>query len=81
MNRLLPQMTPPPPDLASLQSAFEQTRRQALADAAVLYSGHLDRLATHADMAQLSGLEIIDLLRQESEKFNHAGFDAPAHLA
>ncbi len=81
MNRFSPQIMQPKPDLASLQSAFEQARRQALADAAVLFSSHLDRLAAHADMAQLSGLEIIDLLRQESEKFNHAGFDAQAHLA
>lgn len=81
MNQFLPQTTLPIPDLTSLQNAFEQARIQALADAAVLFSSHLDRLTTHADMAQLSGLEIISLLRQESEKFNHAGFNAQANFA
>ncbi|WP_413743031.1 DUF2732 family protein [Sodalis sp. RH15] len=71
----------PETNVGNPQPSYKLIRRQAMNDAAVLFSSHLDRFATHAEIAQLSGLEIIELLRQESEKFNLAGFDALAHRA
>lgn len=52
---------------------LNKARNEAKADAAVSFSSHLDRLATHAAVNHLSDIEIIELLRQESEKFDHAG--------
>ncbi len=51
---------------------LNKARNEAKADAAVSFSSHLDRLATHAAVNHLSDIEIIELLRQESEKFDHA---------
>ncbi|MGP9438181.1 DUF2732 family protein [Ewingella sp. AOP8-B2-18] len=48
-------------------------RAEAMADAAVKYSGHLDRLATHVANEGLSASEIVELMRQESEQLGRAG--------
>ncbi|KAA8727901.1 DUF2732 family protein [Ewingella americana] len=48
-------------------------RAEAMADAAVKYSGHLDRLATHVANEGLSAAEIVELMRQESEQLGRAG--------
>lgn len=50
---------------------LRNARNEARADAAVSFSSHLDRMATYASVHHLSGVEIIELLRVESEKFNH----------
>ncbi|MCH4194011.1 MAG: DUF2732 domain-containing protein [Serratia liquefaciens] len=46
-------------------------RNEAKADAATSFSSHLDRMATYATVNHLSSVEIIELLRVESEKFDH----------
>ncbi len=48
-------------------------RAEAMADAAVKYSGHLDRLATHVSNEGLSASEIVELMRQESEQLASVG--------
>ncbi|CAI2535758.1 Protein of uncharacterised function (DUF2732) [Serratia liquefaciens] len=60
-------------DAESRNFMLNNARNEAKADAAVSFSSHLDRLATHAAVNQLSSVEIIELLRQESEKFDHEG--------
>lgn len=50
---------------------LHQARNEAKADAAVSFSSYLDKLATYADINHLSNAEIIELLRQESEKLNN----------
>lgn len=52
---------------------LNNARNEAKADAAVGFSSHLDKLATYAAVNQLCSVEIIELLRQESEKYNNAG--------
>ncbi|CNF54506.1 Protein of uncharacterised function (DUF2732) [Yersinia bercovieri] len=54
----------------SRQHALDMARREAKADAAVSFSSHLDRLATHVASEGFSSVEIVELLRQEAEKFN-----------
>jgi len=44
-------------------------RAEAMADAAVKYSGRLDRLASHIANEGFSAAEIVELLREESEQF------------
>ncbi|MGQ5780096.1 DUF2732 family protein [Serratia sp. IR-2025] len=56
---------------AARNQMLTNARNEAKADAAVSFSSHLDRLATHAAVNHMSGVEIIELLRQESEKFDH----------
>lgn len=51
-------------------------RAETMADAAVKYSGHLDRLAAHVTSEGLSAAEIVDLLRQESEQFSNVKFES-----
>lgn len=60
-------------DAVSRNLMLNNARNEAKADAAVSFSSHLDRLATHAAVNHLSSIEIIELLRQESEKFDHEG--------
>lgn len=60
-------------DTDSRNFMLNNARNEAKADAAVSFSSRLDRLATHASVNQLSSVEIIELLRQESEKFDHEG--------
>lgn len=54
----------------SRQHALDVARREAKSDAAVSFSSHLDRLATHVASEGFSSVEIVELLRQEAEKFN-----------
>ncbi|WP_421094452.1 DUF2732 family protein [Serratia fonticola] len=58
-------------DNESREWMLRNARNEARADAAVSFSSHLDRMATYATVNHLSGVEIIELLRVESEKFNH----------
>lgn len=58
-------------DDAARNQMLTNARNEAKADAAVSFSSHLDRLATHAAVNHMSGVEIIELLKQESEKFDH----------
>lgn len=60
-------------DAESRNFMLNHARNEAKADAAVSFSSHLDRIATHATVNHLSSVEIIELLRQESEKFDHEG--------
>ena len=60
-------------DADSRNFMLNNARVEAKADAAVSFSSHLDRLATHAAVNHLSSVEIIELLRQESDKFDHEG--------
>lgn len=50
---------------------LRNARNEARADAAVSFSSHLGRMATYASVHHLSSVEIIELLRVESEKFDH----------
>ena len=50
---------------------LRNARNEAKADAATRFSSHLDRMATYATVNHLSSVEIIELLRVESEKLNH----------
>lgn len=52
---------------------IKDARAKAMADAAVKYSGRLDRLASHIANEGFSAAEIVELLRQESEQFARAG--------
>lgn len=58
-------------DNESREWMLRNARNEAKADAATNFSSHLDRMATYATVHHLSGVEIIELLRVESEKFNH----------
>ncbi|MEC5345062.1 DUF2732 family protein [Brenneria populi] len=61
-----------------IQLMLAQARNEAKADAQVSFSCRLDKLATHADINELSNKEIIELLRQESVAFNNSGSDIKA---
>lgn len=50
---------------------LDNARSEAKADALVGFSSHLDKLAMHAADNYLSSVEIIELLRQESENFDN----------
>ena len=52
---------------------LQQARADAQADAAVRCSSHLDGLIRHITKAELSRVEIVELLSQESEKFHNIG--------
>lgn len=60
-------------DRVSLKDVFDQARREAQADAAVKFSGHLDRMATSMANQDLSAVEIVELLRQDAEKWKNEG--------
>lgn len=51
-------------------------RAEAMADAAVKYSCHLDRLAAHITLSGLSAAEIVELLCQESDELARIGSGA-----
>ncbi len=57
------------PVMALLKGA----RAEAMDDAAVKFSGHLDRMATHVVNEGLSATEIVELMRQESEHLGRVG--------
>lgn len=52
---------------------LQQARTEAQADAATRFSSHLDGLIRHIAGAELSRVEIVELLSQESIKFHHIG--------
>ncbi len=60
-------------DRVSLKDVFDQARREAQADAAVKFSSHLDRMATSMANQDLSAVEIVELLRQDAEKWKNEG--------
>ncbi|CUW23403.1 Uncharacterised protein [Serratia grimesii] len=60
-------------DRVSLKDVFDQARREAQKDAAVKFSGHLDRMATVMANQELSAVEIVELLRQDAEKWKNEG--------
>lgn len=62
---------------ASLESALNLARREAQADAAVKFSGHLDLMATAMANQELSAVEIVELLRQDAEKWKNEGLACP----
>lgn len=74
--------TPVPRGFDQLSSAYQDSERmaimlkdaraQTMADAAVKYSSHLDRLAAHIANEGFSAAEIVELLRQESEQFGRS---------
>ncbi|HCN2720998.1 TPA: DUF2732 family protein [Escherichia coli] len=51
---------------------LQQARTEAQADAATRFSSHLDAMI-HITKAELSRVEIVELLSQESEKFHNIG--------
>ncbi|UMO86130.1 DUF2732 domain-containing protein [Pectobacterium sp. PL64] len=61
-----------------IQLMLSQARNEAKADAHTSFSSRLDQLATHAAIHELGSVEIIELLRQESEAFNNSGSDIKA---
>lgn len=58
-------------DNESRERMLNAARNEAKADAATSFSSRLDRMATYAVVSGLSSVEIIELLRLESEKFDH----------
>ncbi|AVE51852.1 MULTISPECIES: DUF2732 family protein [Serratia] len=64
---------------ASFESALNLARREAQADAAVKFSGHLDRMATAVANQELSAVEIVELLRQDAEKWKNEGLECPGY--
>lgn len=52
---------------------LQQARAEAQADAATRFSSHLDDLIRHIAGAELSRVEIVELLSQESIKFHNIG--------
>lgn len=58
-------------DNESREWMLKNARNEAKADAATSFSSRLDLMATHAAVNGLSSVEIIELLRIESEKLNH----------
>lgn len=52
---------------------LQQARAEALTDAATRFSSHLDGLIRHIAGAELSRVEIVELLSQESIKFHNIG--------
>jgi len=67
------QSSPVSQDSDRLASLLKNAREESMVDAAVKYSGRLDRLATHIVNEGFSAAEIVELLRQESEQFARAG--------
>ncbi|TNV19705.1 DUF2732 family protein [Buttiauxella sp. B2] len=56
-----------------LNSLLIHARAEARADAAVKYSSHIDGLIRHITNNELSGVEIVELLHQESQKLHESG--------
>lgn len=67
------QSSPAYPDSDRMASMLKDARAETMADAAVKYSGRLDRLAAHIANEGFSAAEIVELLRQESEQFAREG--------
>ncbi|HBL7013915.1 TPA: DUF2732 family protein [Serratia marcescens] len=64
---------------ASMKHALDLARREAQADAAVKFSGHLDRMATAMANQELSAVEIVELLRQDAEKWKNEGLSCAGY--
>ncbi|EIW9480299.1 DUF2732 family protein [Klebsiella aerogenes] len=58
---------------ATMAELLQQARAEAQADAATRFSSHLDGLIRHIAGAELSRVEIVELLSQESIKFHNIG--------
>lgn len=56
-----------------LNILLSQARVEAKADAAVKYSSHIDGLIRHITNNELSSVEIVELLHQESLKLHESG--------
>lgn len=56
-----------------LNSLLIHAREEAQADAAVMYSSHIDGLIRHITSHELSNVEIVELLHQESQKLHISG--------
>lgn len=65
------QSSPAYQDSDRLASMLKNARAESMADAAVKYSGRLERLAAHIATEGLNAAEAVELLRQESEQFGH----------
>lgn len=64
-----------------LNSLLTHARAEARADAAVKYSSHIDGLIRHITKNELSGVEIVELLHQESQKLHKSGLSYQRGLA
>ncbi|HIE0939004.1 TPA: DUF2732 family protein [Serratia marcescens] len=64
---------------ASMKHVLDLARREAHADAAVKFSGHLDRMATAMANQELSAVEIVELLRQDAEKWKNEGLSCAGY--
>jgi len=71
--RIFDQSSPAYQDAERLDNILKNARAESMVDAAVKYSGRLDRLASHIVNEGFSVAEIVELLRQESEQFARAG--------
>ncbi|EAS0500067.1 TPA: DUF2732 family protein [Salmonella enterica] len=60
---------------------LQQARAEEQADAAVRFSSHLDGLIRHIAGAELSRVEIVELLSQESIKFHNIGLSSRESLS
>lgn len=63
------QSSPAYQDSDGMASMLKNARAETMADAAVKYSGRLERLAAYIAKEGLSAVEAVELLRQESEQF------------
>ncbi|HEJ0283252.1 TPA: DUF2732 family protein [Citrobacter freundii] len=52
---------------------LQQARAEAQADAATIFSSHLDKLIQHIVTQELGRVEIVELLSQESTVLHKAG--------
>ncbi|ADW74152.1 hypothetical protein Rahaq_2545 [Rahnella aceris] len=66
------QSSPAYQDAESLDNILKNARAESMADAAVKYSGRLERLAAYIATEGLNAAEAVELLRQESEQFGRA---------
>lgn len=66
------QSSPAYQDSERLASLLKNAREESMVDAAVKYSGRLERLAAYIAAEGLNAAEAVELLRQESEQFGRA---------
>lgn len=64
-----------------LNSLFIHARAEAQADAAVMFSSHIDGLIRHITSHELSSVEIVELLHQESQKLHMSGLSQQQEAA
>ncbi|MGP6469916.1 DUF2732 family protein [Rahnella aceris] len=70
--RSFDQSSPAYQDAERLDNILKNARTESMADAAVKYSGRLERLAAYIATEGLNAAEAVELLRQESEQFGRA---------